>query len=295
MSGSIGYCDGCRIIIISHPSSFQVRISLDSFLDRTQEETVVFLLSRSHRSNDTAAVKHPKTSTLSDLFLHMDPVAPSIPPSYLVLHKLKQWDDCRTSAFNTSASNNQNTDLVHKQLIGLLRSLRYSVPPFHHDPTYDLNLHNESAPRVDRFLATHNIYGKEWQQMGFRRGPKPKVSAWSHVGTINAVSGGAVQSSEGPARQRPRYRDFGVISAASEAVRPGEGPARSKEKSMRPRWKDLSAMQIRSLAAQTTVAILAELGLPCAIFGSMACKLYGNQRLPNVRSFLVPKAHTHHL
>lgn len=203
----------------------------------------------------------------------MNSVALSIPPSYLVLHKLKQWDDCRTSALNTSASNNRNTDLVHKQLIAMLRSLRYSVPPFHHDPTYDLNLHNESAPRVDRFLATHNIYGKEWQQMGFRRGSKPKVSARSHVGAINVVSGGAVQSSEGLAQQRPR----------------------SKEKSIRARWKDLTAMQIRSLAAQTTVTILTELGLPCAIFGSMACKLYGNQRLPNVRSFLLLKVHTHHL
>ena len=48
-------------------------------------------------------------------------------------------------------------------------------------------------------------------------------------------------------------------------------------------------MQIRSLAAQTTVAILAELGLPCAIFGSMACKLYGNQRIPNVGFFSFPQ------
>ena len=41
-------------------------------------------------------------------------------------------------------------------------------------------------------------------------------------------------------------------------------------------------MRIRSLAAHTTVTILAELGLPCAIFGSMACKIYGNQQIPNV-------------
>jgi len=53
------------------------------------------------------------------------------------------------------------------------------------------------------------------------------------------------------------------------------------------RWRDFSVMQIRSLAAQTTVAILAELGLPCAIFGSMACKLYGNQRIPNDIDILV--------
>ena len=53
--------------------------------------------------------------------------------------------------------------------------------------------------------------------------------------------------------------------------------------SSRPRKEKLGFMQIRSLAAHTTVTILAELGLPCAIFGSMACKIYGHQRIPNVR------------
>jgi hypothetical protein len=163
-----------------------------------------------------------------------DPVAPlPVPSSYMVLHKLKQWDECQTRAHNNPGSNIQNAHLeqVRKQLFTMLSTLRHSIPKFRHDPTYDPNIHNESAPRVVRFLAAHGCYAREWQKMGFR-------------------------PSEGSSRRRQR---------------------------------EFSVMQIRSLAAQTTVAILAELGLPCAIFGSMACKLYGNQRVPNVRSFLSSK------
>ena len=172
------------------------------------------------------------------------------PSSYLVLHKLKQWDECHTRARNNPDSN-AHLKLLRKQLFAMLKDLRYSIPKFDHDPTYDPNLHNESVPRVGRFLAAHNSYAKEWRKMGLR--------------------------------------------PSEESSRPGEGSSRPSEGLSRPRWKELSVMQIRSFAARTTVAILAELGLPCAIFGSMACKLYGNQRVPNVRSFSILKVHTHHL
>ena len=162
-----------------------------------------------------------------------DPVALPIPYSYLVLHKLKQWDECQTRAHNSLSSNDQSAYLeVRKELFSMLHTLRHSIPKFHHDPTYDPDLHNESAPRVNRFLAAHRNYAREWQKMGF----------------------------EPAERSRP--------------------------------WSEFSVMQIRSLAAHTTVAILAELGLPCAIFGSMACKVYGNQREPNVRTFSALKVHT---
>lgn len=169
-----------------------------------------------------------------------DPVTPPIPPSYLVLEKLKQWDECALNDLH-----DQSTRLARKELTISLQNLRYSKPKFHHDPNYDRNLHNESVVRVNRFLSAHNIYVKEWQQMGF--GKNPELSA-SNTST-SAVPEGRVQ----------------------------------------PRRRKLSLMDIRWLAAQTTVAILAELGFPCAIFGSMACKLYGNQRLPNVRSVYVSK------
>jgi hypothetical protein len=159
-----------------------------------------------------------------------NPVAPlPIPLSYKVLHKLKQWDECPETRGlqNVESAHFQQ---VRKQLFSMLNALRRSRPKFLHDPTYDPDLHNESAPRVNRFLAANHsgCYKKEWQKMGFL-------------------------------------------------------PSNSEESS-RPRTK-LGVMQIRSLAAHTTVAILADLGLPCAIFGSMACKVYGNQRIPNVRVF----------
>ncbi|KAF8057075.1 hypothetical protein FPV67DRAFT_1431039 [Lyophyllum atratum] len=53
-------------------------------------------------------------------------------------------------------------------------------------------------------------------------------------------------------------------------------------------------MQIRRVAARTAVDILQAHGFPSAIFGSMACKLYGNGRIPNDVDLLVlpPPAHT---
>ena len=156
---------------------------------------------------------------------------PPIPSSYQLLHKLKEWDESQTRKDQTAHSQQ-----VRKQL----NSLRHSLPKFIHDPTYDPVLHNESVPRVNRFLAAHGCYKKEWQEMGFLE---------------NSEGGGGSSSSTTSSSSRPR-----------------------KEK--------LGFMQIRSLAAHTTVTILAELGLPCAIFGSMACKIYGHQRIPNVRRVL---------
>src|ERR1700678_2744595 len=100
-----------------------------------------------------------------------------IPSSYLVLHKLKQWDECHTRALNNPQD--KSTHLAWKELTYSLQNLRYSGSKIHHDPTYDRDLHNESFARVDRFLSTHDIYGKEWRQMGFGKGPKLKVSSTS--------------------------------------------------------------------------------------------------------------------
>ena len=201
----------------------------------------------------------------------IDSVAPlPIPSSYLVLHKLKQWDECQTRARNNPDSN-AHLILVRRQLFTLLKTLRYSIPKFDHDPTYDPNLHNESAARVDRFLAAHHCYAKEWRKMGLR------------------PSEGSSQPSEGSSRP-----SGGSSRPSGGSSRPSEGSSRPSEKLVRPRRREFSVMQIRSLAAQTTVAILAELGLPCAIFGSMACKLYGNRRIPNVRSFSVLRVYTYH-
>ena len=47
-------------------------------------------------------------------------------------------------------------------------------------------------------------------------------------------------------------------------------------------FNDPNAVESRHRAAVKTVRILQKEGLPCAIFGSMACKLYGNERGPYV-------------
>ena len=169
-------------------------------------------------------------------------VAPlPIPPSYQVLHKLKEWDDCQTRALNDRSD--ESTRLARKELMSMLKTLRYSRPTFQHDPNYDSKLHNESAARVERFFTAHTSYMNEWQQMGFFQGPKLRVG------------------------------DTSTIAVTKPQIKPKQG--------------NPGHMEIRRLAAHTTVAILTELGLPCAIFGSMACKLYGNSRVPNVRPIYI--------
>ena len=47
-------------------------------------------------------------------------------------------------------------------------------------------------------------------------------------------------------------------------------------------------LEVAVQAAYSTVAVLHNLGVPCALFGGMACYLYGNTRVPKVRlSFLL--------
>lgn len=200
----------------------------------TRRELLRALASTTNRMTTSSTVaprKQPRPSSTMERKRN-DPVAPlPIPSSYLVLRKLKQWDECQTRVHDNPRSKDQIVHLeqVRQQLFSMLDNVRHSIPKFRHNPTYEPELHNESAPRVDRFLAAHRCYVREWKKMGFR---------------------------------------------------PSEESSRPSERG------EFSVMQVRWSAARATVAILAELGLPCAIFGSMACKLYGNLRVPKVRSFL---------
>ncbi|KAJ7292644.1 hypothetical protein C8J57DRAFT_1703563 [Mycena rebaudengoi] len=67
------------------------------------------------------------------------------------------------------------------------------------------------------------------------------------------------------AKPRPRFRKAPADKAASEQEH----------------------LSLVLSAAETTVMILRQYNLPCAIFGSLACKLYGNSRCPKDADILV--------
>lgn len=47
---------------------------------------------------------------------------------------------------------------------------------------------------------------------------------------------------------------------------------------------DLRKEEVIYDIAKGLTDILSKLGVPCALFGSLACNLYGSERTPNVRS-----------
>ncbi|KAJ7194677.1 hypothetical protein GGX14DRAFT_678219 [Mycena pura] len=65
------------------------------------------------------------------------------------------------------------------------------------------------------------------------------------------------------------------------------GAPNSKPRYKKPKAeKELQRFSLVLDAAETTVAVLRGLNFPTAIFGSLACKLYGNSRCPKASSYI---------
>ncbi|RDB17671.1 hypothetical protein Hypma_001273 [Hypsizygus marmoreus] len=91
-------------------------------------------------------------------------------------------------------------------------------------------------------------------------------------------------SSQKPNRTQPSSSPPVTNSTTPANAAAGSSNRKEKAKDKPPR---ITFMQIRRLAAHTAVAILRSQGFECAIFGSMACRLYGNPRIPNDVDILV--------
>ncbi|KAG6835357.1 hypothetical protein H0H93_002209 [Arthromyces matolae] len=85
----------------------------------------------------------------------------------------------------------------------------------------------------------------------------------------------------------PPKRVFNPSSTSLQDPSKPKAPLEKKGKLARKSARQLTFGESRLLAAQAVVNALGDLGLNCAIFGSMACHLLGSPRLPNDVDILV--------
>ena len=228
---------------------------------------------------------------------------PLVPFSYLILRKLEQWDIASRQQDQESRRRDLAKDIrAMLKLLRDVRDLHKSQPPF------DARLHKISKERVIRFFASSSSFRKEWKKIGFRTyseqtdGPilsQGPVKTAQKENPVPAEAGGSslapTTSSQNitDASMRPHAQErqpsqpiIASLSAPSTtyiaAAEPSNSNATTVKKSARAKGPHVPFSRIRQLAAQAAVGALHQLGLPCAIFGSFACKLYGNSRIPNV-------------
>jgi hypothetical protein len=226
---------------------------------------------------------------------------PLVPYYFLILQKLEKWD---ISAQQGHLPQGESINLS-KEIRAMLRLLR--LRKFHcPQPPFDVRLHNSSKERVLRFFALHHCFKNEWQEMGFSKQieagqrtpkkPKRAASEQSAAGpsrnsasqTIPTGSGASSQiKGESVQHTQNNFAPFMAVGVITQDDWHAGGLGKTAAAAKKPKSKGprISFTQIRHMAAHVTVRVLHELGYSCAIFGSYACKLYGNNRIPNVGPF----------
>ena len=165
-----------------------------------------------------------------------------------------------------------------------------------HDSSFWLDIPTSACEEyVARFAAVYPWYNKEWVKLGFLKdqnvGPhtsvpqdlSPAITATSitHV-TAPAAATGSPIPQQLPNRNTSTAHQPETVSQAAAATTSVRKPKpRKKKLDHTERDPDVRA-SILMIAAHTAVEILRGQGFSCAIFGSMACKLYGSKREPNV-------------
>ena len=139
-------------------------------------------------------------------------------------------------------------DMDMRQLLGLFEMYQPDDIPFSSE------LHESSRSRVQAFASAFPESVHAWRRLGFES---------TLVDTSRAAA--AIPSS--------RFEELSGASGTS---------GHDTERLM---IENPSRIQMIFLAALTTVIMLHKLGFSCAVYGSLACFLYGNLREPNVCAF----------
>ncbi|KAG6917084.1 hypothetical protein DXG01_003973 [Tephrocybe rancida] len=198
-------------------------------------------------------------------YLHTINGLPVVPYPFILLQELMLWD-------SIPPAEAQSRKPHVSRILRMLNVLRHRQD-FVHRPEFDLPMQAASIDRTARFFAAHPSFRKEWQRLGVmphrERGvEKPNVA---DQGAANLVA--ALETM--------------TITPGTAGPSPGPSNAPARPAVEQKKKAKQSRTQIRRIAARTTVQILEAHGFPCALFGSMACKLYGNKRIPNDIDVLV--------
>jgi hypothetical protein len=229
--------------------------------------------------------------------IHVVERLPLAPYPYILLRKLQDWYNLQKSSDVISTSTAKG---LANDILTMLKQLNVQAHIRPGGP-FDPQLQGASVERVVKFYAAYAMYKPEWQRLGFSpvvplqtkaktpgvaRAKQPKASGSTPAPQVTTaaqlgftVSLPSLKSSVAAPQTAKTPKSPATVTSAGVAgpsVAPQKPPRESK------RNPQISRTQIRNMAAKSAVAILSELGIPCAIFGSMACRLFGNPRPPNV-------------
>ncbi|KAG6846245.1 hypothetical protein H0H93_015075, partial [Arthromyces matolae] len=92
---------------------------------------------------------------------------PLVPFTFVLLERLREWDESNTTASNESQS--EPTEGKRKVVMAMLRYFRSNASKAYCKPisTFDPSLHSKSLDRVTRFYEAQPSYLPEWRKMGF--------------------------------------------------------------------------------------------------------------------------------
>ncbi|KAG6917085.1 hypothetical protein DXG01_003974 [Tephrocybe rancida] len=175
---------------------------------------------------------------------------PLVPYTVLLLEELSSWDRLRDSTAYIHIEWRRESE---ERILHMLSVLRRRQDIFQ-GPEFDTLLQEMSAEPATRFCAAHPDSRRVWERLGLMpcqdRAEDPMRDS-STTSTATAIS-----------EMLTALVRLAVTAAAAAFA------------------QEMSRLQIRRLAARMTVEILKAHGFPCALFGSMACKLYGLKRIP---------------
>jgi len=153
-------------------------------------------------------------------------------------------------------TNLKRRQIVNEHMRHLLDMLEMYRPD---DVPFSSQLHELSRRRIQVFCSAFPEYANAWRRLGF----EPLL-----VDTSRAAAAAAITSTPLPKVSALPHQDTKQFMI--------ENPNR---------------IQMVFLAGLTTVAMLHKLGFSCAVYGSLACFLYGNLREPNDVDLLVLPPH----
>ncbi|KAG6817065.1 hypothetical protein H0H87_000244 [Tephrocybe sp. NHM501043] len=213
---------------------------------------------------------------------------PVVPYSFILLRELMFWD-------NTSPTHLQSRHSRGAHILHMLNVLRRRIDIVHYSE-FDEQMQAASVERVARFFAAHPSFRKEWQRIGLmphrdRAAAGEKPYRGSHnagdASTVPAfVPKDDLVTSLETMVLTPDHSALPLVTSTSTSTSPAH-LAQPESTSPSKRKTKLSRLQIRRMAARTTVETFKAHNFDCALFGSMACKLYGNKRIPNDIDVLV--------
>ncbi|KAG6888856.1 hypothetical protein C0995_005277 [Termitomyces sp. Mi166 len=184
---------------------------------------------------------------------------PFMPISYIILQKLEKW----AMPFEKSSKGSRKQAERAADVILELLKVANTIDNLDMEPLYP-PLWDASRQRILRFMIQYSSSASAWKKLGF--------------GSDSPVA----KSLSFPSNMQP-----------SEPLRSPEVPSKP-EGSEIPPIADPTSTQMAIMAANDSVRLLSKCGWHSAIFGSLACFLYGNNRAPNDVDILVlpPSAST---